>query len=418
MLEHLKDCRIARMGPLFLLLLLCGCGEKLDSSADGPAPGGGPPAVAVDAVKAALEPVQVFIDAIGSLEAGEDVMISSEVVGLVKEIRFEEGMSVAEGKVLVCLDEEMSLLERDQAAKRLERLKASVKSMEAQLRRAEALQKNAKSNFDRKKSLMDQDATTEAVFMDAQAEYEASLAAVDQAEAAVEESRRSILEAGAGLKIAEERLKDYNIKAPFEGTLGERFVGPGDFVDKGRKLVRLVAVNPLKIDFTVPERYQGRLRLHQVVALTVEAYPGRAFEGEVNYIAPSLDPSTRSVKVKALVNNEANLLRPGFFCRVRLVLEINPDAVVIPEEAVIPRGEDFFVYTVEEGMAALKEVVLGQRMAGRVEILEGLQAGEEVITAGHQKVSKGFPVRVRDREARRVEGAGSSGEAPDGGEGN
>jgi len=418
MLVHLKDFRIALIGPLFLLLLFSGCWKKNDSGADSPAPGGGPPAVAVDAVKAALEPVQVFIDAIGSLEAGEDVMISSEVAGLVKEIRFEEGMSVSEGKVLVCLDEEMTLLERDQAAKRLERLKASVKSMEAQLRRAEALQKNAKSNFDRKKSLMDQDATTEAIFMDAQAEYEAALAAVDQAEAAVEESRRSILEAEAGLKIAEEHLKDYNIKAPFEGTLGERFVGPGDFVDKGRKLVRLVAVNPLKIDFTVPERYQGRLRLQQDVTLTVEAYPDRAFEGKVNYIAPSLDPSTRSVKVKARVNNEANLLRPGFFCRVRLVLEINPDAVVIPEEAVIPRGEDFFVYTVEEGKAALKEVVLGQRMAGRVEILEGLQAGEEVITAGHQKVSKGFPVRVRDREARRDEGAGRSGEAPDGGEGN
>jgi membrane fusion protein (multidrug efflux system) len=99
------------------------------------------------------------------------------------------------------------------------------------------------------------------------------------------------------------------------------------------------------------------------------------------------------------------------------VLEINPDAVVIPEEAVIPRGEDFFVYTVEEGKAVLKEVGLGQRMAGRVEIVKGLKAGEEVITAGHQKVSKGFPVRVRDREARRVEGAGPSGEAPAGGEG-
>jgi membrane fusion protein (multidrug efflux system) len=371
----------------------------------------------VDAVEARLEPVQVFIDAIGSLEAAEDVLISSEVEGLVKDITFEEGTPVAEGKVLVHLDDEMALLEKDQAAKRLDRLKAALKSMEAQHRRAEALEKNARSNFDRKKSLLDQDATTEAVFMDAQAEYESALAAVDQAVASVEESRRSILEAQAGLKIAEERLEDYTIMAPFDGTLGERYVGPGDYVDKGRGLVRLVAVNPLKLDFTVPERYQGRLHLEQAVALAVEAYPGRKFKGEVIYIAPSLDPETRSVKVKARVENDENLLRPGFFCRVRLVLQINPNAVVIPEEAVIPRGEVFFVYTVEEGKAVLREITLGQRMAGKVEILKGIEAGEQVITAGHQKASNGFPVRVRQFEQEPVEKSGPSVETPGAGEG-
>jgi membrane fusion protein (multidrug efflux system) len=362
----------------------------------------------VDAEEAVVEPVQIFIDAIGSLDAAEDVLISSEVGGLVEKICFEEGMSVDEGTVLVRLDDEMAGLERDQAAKRLERLKSSLKSMEAQLRRAQALAENAARNFERKKELLDQGATTEAVYSDAEAEYKSALAAVDQAEAAVEEARRSILEAEAGLKIAEERLEDFTVTAPFDGILGERFVGPGDFVDKGNGLVRLVAVNPLKVDFTIPERYQGRLRLGQTAALAVEAYPGREFKGEVIYISPSLDPATRSVKVKALVDNQDNLLRPGFFCRVRLVLEVNPSAVVIPEEAVIPRGEDFFVYAVEDGKAVLKKVSLGQRMAGKVEIQKGIEAGERVITAGQQRASDGFPVRVR---GLREEGGGPPAEA-------
>ena len=128
----------------------------------------------------------------------------------------------------------------------------------------------------------------------------------------------------------------------------------------------------------------------------MEAYPDRVFHGRVIYLAPDLDAVTRSVLVKARVDNEAGLLRPGFFCRVRLILDVKPEAVVIPEEAVIPRGASFFVYVVEKNKAVRKEIVPGQRMAGRLEIARGLAAGELVITAGQQRVSDGSPVRVRD----------------------
>ncbi len=353
-------------------------------------------AIVVDAEEAVLEKVEVSIDAVGSLEAAEDVLIAAELDGLIEEIAFEEGMPVTRGTVLVRFDDKLARLEATQAEKRLDRMKAGLKSREAELRSTEALAVNAKSIFARKKILLDQDATTEAVYMDAKAKNETAQAAVDQAEAVLEESKRAIVEADAGLAIALERLSKFTIHAPFDGTLSDRFKGPGDFVKKGNGLVRLVAVNPLTVNFTVPERYGAGLSQDQSVSLMVEAYPDRVFHGRVIYLAPDLDAVTRSVLVKARVDNEAGLLRPGFFCRVRLILDVKPEAVVIPEEAVIPRGASFFVYVVEKNKAVRKEIVPGQRMAGRLEIARGLAAGELVITAGQQRVSDGSPVRVRD----------------------
>jgi membrane fusion protein (multidrug efflux system) len=332
---------------------------------------------------------------VGSLEAAEDVLISAEVAGRVEEICFEEGMTVEAGTVLVRIDGETIRLEQEQSRKRLERMKAGLQRMEAEIRRAEAQVENAKSSFDRKQELYDQEATTKATYLDAKTKFDSAQAALDEAEAALEETKRSITESEAGLKIVEKRLADTAVKAPFNGILGERFVGPGDYVDVAGGLVRLVAVDPLKARFTVPERYRGRIRLEQEVALTVEAWPGRSFRGRVNYIAPSLDTETRTVLVKAVVDNEESLLKPGFFVNVRLILNVKPEAVVMPEEAVIPRGDKFFVYKVDGEKAVLAEVELGQRLAGKVEVLGGVAAGETVITAGHQRVTDGWPVRIR-----------------------
>jgi membrane fusion protein (multidrug efflux system) len=351
--------------------------------------------IAVDASRAVVERIDISLDAVGSLEAAEDVLISAEVAGRVEEICFEEGMTVERGTVLVRIDGETIRLEREQSQKRLERMKAGLQRMEAEIRRAQAQAENAKSNFDRKQELYDQGATTKATYLDAKTTYDSSLAQLDEAEAALEETKRSIVESEAGLKIVEKRLDDTAVKAPFDGILGERFVGPGDYVDVAGGLVRLVAVDPLKAWFTVPERYRGRILLDQEVSLAVEAWPGRSFKGKVIYIAPSLDTETRSVKVKAVVDNEEGLLQPGFFVSVRLILNVKPEAVVIPEEAVIPRGDRFFLYKVKEEKASLAEIELGQRLAGKVEVLDGIEVGETVITAGHQRVTDGYPVRIR-----------------------
>ncbi|MHC4946554.1 MAG: efflux RND transporter periplasmic adaptor subunit [Planctomycetota bacterium] len=356
--------------------------------------------VTVDAKEAVLETIRITLDAVGTLEAAEDVEISTEVAGIVEKIHFEEGMPVQAGRELVHLDDDMALLERNQAVMKLERLKASLGRMDAEVRRYQAQAENAKSNFERKAELFEQDATTRATYLDAKTGYDAALAAVDEAKASLEESKRSIAEAEAGLKIVEERLSDTRILAPFDGILGERCVGPGDYVDLGECVVQLVAIDPLKANFTVPERYRGRIGMGQAITLTVEAWQDKSFEGEVIYISPGLDPDTRTVKVKAVVNNEESLLKPGFFCRIELIVDVKADAVVIPEEAIIPRGDDFFVYKVEAGQAKLVRVELGQRMAGRVEVTSGMQAGEWVITAGQQRVTDGTKVRIRKGDGK------------------
>ena len=146
----------------------------------------------VDAKQVMEEDVEVSVEAIGSLEAGEEVMISAEVAALVKEIHFQEGASVNKGATLFLLDDDLARLQRDQTQRKLERMTASLERMEAELRRNKALEENAQSNFSRKESLLEQGATTQAVFLDAKAAYAAAQAATDQARAALEETQRSI----------------------------------------------------------------------------------------------------------------------------------------------------------------------------------------------------------------------------------
>ncbi len=398
---------VLRVVSLFLCIAIMSCKEKTAPAGNDVPVAGSSGSITVDAEPVARQKVDLFIEAVGSLEAAEDIMVCPDVAGVVKEVRFEEGSAVKKGKALVLLDAEMTRLESIQVRKKLDRLRASIQRMQAETRRQQALTENAKSNFERKKVLFEQGATTQAVFLDARTNYDSALAGQDEACAALEESKRSIPEAEAGLEMVEERLSNATVEAPFDGFLGERFVGPGDYADVGDGLVQLIAVDPLKAVFTVPERYRGSLNLDQAVAMTVEAWPGRVFSGKVCYIAPGLDPMTRSVKVKAKVDNEDALLRPGFFCKVRLIIDHKPDAVVIPEQAVIPRGEKFFVYTVEHGKAALKEIRPGQRLPGKLEVASGLVSGETVVTAGQHRLVSGSPVRIRRKEAAAADAGGN-----------
>lgn len=377
-----------------IVLSVPGCKKKEDAQ-ESVALAAEPAASTVDVAYAESVPVQITIDAVGTLEAAEDVMVAAKRGGIVKEIRFEEGQAVKADQLLVRLDDDMARLERDQAVKRVERITSSLARIEAEVRRAEAQKENARSNFERKEALFKEEATTRAVFLDAKTALDAASAALDEAKAALEETKCIIVEEQAGLAIAEENLADAQVKASMDGVLGERIVGPGDFVDKGEAVVRLVTVDPLKVGFTVPERYQGRIHSGQKVTLRVQAWPDRVFEGDVFYLAPALDPETRTVKVKAFVDNTEKLLQPGFFTNVKLILEEKPTAIVIPEEAIVPRGEDFFVYKAEGGKAVLQKVMPGQRMKGRLEILSGLTAGDCVIVAGLQRVTDNYPIRIR-----------------------
>jgi len=330
------------------------------AGAKAPAPGGGagkgaPPggmAMPVEAEPAKAERIAHEIVAVGSLRSNESVVLSSEIAGRIVKVQFDEGRPVKAGTVLFLLDESVYRAELDQA-------KASLALSQRNHERAVEL-------FGRK--LISQRERDEA----------AARLDVDQATVA----------------LAEARLAKTRIRAPFDGVVGLRAVSPGDYVQPGQALAPLEQIRVLKADFRLSEAALSRIAVGQTLNLEVDAYPGQVFPGKVYAIDPRLAEETRSIGVRARVPNDQGRLRPGLFARVRLTIAQRENAILVPEQAIVPQGEKLFVYVIEDGKAAIRPVRVGLRQAGRAEIVEGLKAGDVVITAGVQKIGPGAPVNA------------------------
>jgi membrane fusion protein (multidrug efflux system) len=294
------------------------------------------------------------VEVVGNILANESVMIRPEISGLVKEIHFSEGDTVEEGDLLFSLDDEI---------------------LAAEVAEAEAANELAKRNFDRSKKLFSRQVGTERTRDEALAEMQSS---------------------EAKLALAKARLSKTKIRAPFSGIVGFREISVGAYVSAGADLVRLVKTDPVEVSFRVPERFLPVLRKGQDITVRVDAFPDRAFDGKVFALDNVVDINGRSIQVRARVPNPDLLLRPGLFARVNLVTELRQDAVIVPEAAIVPTVEGAFVYRVVDGKVERADVTIGRRMAGEVEIVAGLSAGETVIVAGQQKVRPGAPVQPLD----------------------
>lgn len=310
-------------------------------------PGGGMP-VEAEVIKPQRMAQEII--AVGSLNSDESVTLASEIAGRIDKISFREGQPVTAGTLLFKLDDSVYHAEREQA-------RAGMSLSERNHERALEL-------FERK--LVSARERDEA----------AAKLAVDR----------------ATLALAEARLAKTRITAPFNGVVGLRQVSPGDYINPGQPLAPLEALSVLKADFRLSESALSRIKVGQVLNLEVDAYPGEIFPGKVYAIDPILAEASRSIGVRARVPNERGRLRPGLFARVKLVISEKPNAIMVPEQAIVPQGEKLFVYVIEDGKAAMRPVVLGLRTGGRAEILSGVQAGDLVITAGVQKIGPGAPV--------------------------
>lgn len=211
-----------------------------------------------------------------------------------------------------------------------------------------------------------------------QQDHDETVAALDQARAA--------------LALARARLDKTVIRAPFGGILGLRRVSPGDYLQAGQELVNLESIDPLKVDFSVPERFAVQLAPGKTVNVRINAFPDESFRGEVYAIDPRIDAATRSFLLRARINNPEGRLRPGMFADAELVLAVRADALWIPEQAIVPIGERQFVYQVRDGTAYLTPVRTGLRKPGLVEIVAGLEAGAVVVSEGQQKLQDGAGV--------------------------
>jgi membrane fusion protein, multidrug efflux system len=308
-------------------------------------------AVPVETAKVALGPIQRRLSAVGSLRSNESVIVRPEIAGRIVAIPFTEGERVERGATLVMLDDTIYRAEVDQ--------------VQAALALSQA-------NHERAVDLLRRNAGTTKARDEALAELRANEAA---------------------LHLAAARLEKAVIKAPFEGVVGLRKVSVGDFVGVGQDMVNLEQIDPLKADFRVAETYLGAVRRGQRIELSVDAFPGESFTGEVYAIDPLIDESGRSILLRARLPNPDGILRPGLFARVTLVLNEREDAIQVPEQALVPQGGDQFVFRVVDGKAALTKVQVGIRREGMVEITQGLGPEDQVVTAGQLKIRDGAPVQ-------------------------
>jgi membrane fusion protein, multidrug efflux system len=338
------------------IVLIVGAGglywfaTRTPDAAQGPAWQPPPPTVEAAAVKTGT--VVRTVQAVGSLRANEAVTVRPELAGRVTTINFAEGQPVRTGQLLLTLDDSVYA---------------------AELREKEANRKLAQIEFDRADKLVSARAAPAEVRDRALAELQAAAAAVD---------------------LVQARLDKTRIRAPFGGIIGLRQVSAGDFVEVGQALVSLVEIHPLKVDFRVGEVFLAELSTGQHIDLQVDAFPGERFGGEVYAIEPMVDVNGRAVLIRARLPNEDARLRPGLFSRVELIVDTAAVALLVPEGAIVPRGDQHFVYRLQEGRALLTEVTVGKRDNRMVQITAGLSEGDVVVTAGQVKLRDGVAVSV------------------------
>ena len=322
-----------------------------------PGPGGGRSGAtaAVTTATVRSERLSQKLEALGNARANESVDISSKTSNVVTAIRFGDGQRVNRGQVLVQLDDAQT--------------RADVAAAQAAVAESERL-------YNRSRELMATEALSKAQF--------------DQLEATLKANR-------ARLAAAQARLEDTVIRAPFSGRVGLRRVSVGTLISPGDVITTLDDTSVIKLDFSVPENVLSTLREGLAVRATAPAFPGRSFSGVVSSIDSRVDVSTRSVTVRALLSNEDGALRPGMFLNVSLAND-ERQALVIPEQALTPEAERQYVYVVDGGKAERREVRIGMRRPGFVEIATGLKAGEHVVVEGTQKVRDGGAVSIADTE--------------------
>ncbi|MBX2834933.1 MAG: efflux RND transporter periplasmic adaptor subunit [Micavibrio sp.] len=338
-----------------VILALCILSPHVQAQAPGAEQNATPVIVSVVEEK----PFADEVEALGTLYANESVNLTSTVTELVTKINFEDNQKVTQGDILVEMDAAEELAE-------LEEQKSFLNEAQRQVNRLAPLIKQGAAS----KSVLD-------------------------------ESKREVLAAQARINAIQSRIDQRVIQAPFDGVLGLRQISVGALAQPGTKITTIDDTNVMKLDFSVPEVFLSTLTSGVEIKATTEAYPDEVFTGKISSVDSRIDPVTRSLRARALIDNAQGRLKPGLLMQVEL--QKNPrQTLVVPEEALIPEGSNTFILVVsttgDKTTAERRKVELGQRQFGEVEILSGVKIGDKVVTHGTLRVRPGAPLEITATE--------------------
>jgi membrane fusion protein (multidrug efflux system) len=355
---------------LLMVPILWGCGSRESASVETPLKN---KTVLVEernveVVEVVPRSLSYTVAAIGSLKTPEDVTISPKKAGIIAEILVKEGDRVKKGQILVQLNDVDARLQAERA--------------EAGVRQVAAAVETNRNFLPRYRKLYESQVIAQQTFDELIMKFK------------VDEARLEV--AKAELNLAKQSLLDHRITSPIDGVVNLKIASLGEHVNVAPKdeILAIVQMDPLELEFYVPENWVGKIRLGSIVQFTVKAFSEEKFTATLQFISPTADPATRNVKVKAVVPNLHYRLKPGFFAEVTVQTGINPKALAIPESALFSQGGKYFAFVVQNGVAHRKEVETGHRFEGKVEILKGIQKGEQVVAVGHEQLSEGTKVRV------------------------
>lgn len=291
------------------------------------------------------------LEVTGTLEANESVELHSEVPGLITAIKFKEGTYVTKGSLLVKIND---------------------RDIQAQLQEALTKQRLSATNENRSRQLLEKGAIS-------QEEYDTSMADLQSLKAQTQ--------------LIRAQLAKTAIYAPFSGKIGLRSVSVGEYLTPSTLIANLSSTNPLKVSFSVPEKYMGQVKLNSEISFTTDGF-NKKFAGRIYAIEPGINTQTRTLQIKALVPNSADELRPGSFSRIKLALSTIKNVLLIPNQAIVPVLKGKMVYISKDGKAQQVSVEAGTRTSEHIVITSGLKVGDTVLTTGAMALKPDAPVKV------------------------
>lgn len=346
-------------------LILTSCGSRERARNEGP-PVQSIEERRVEVLEVKPRPVAYTLTAIGSLRSPEQVILSPKKAGIIQKIYVKEGDPVRKGQLLVQLDDLDARLQLERA--------------EARLREVEASLATGQRTLTRYQKLLESKVISQQTYDDLHLRVKLDEARLDLAK--------------AELHLAKQNLADHQIFSPIDGVVNLKIASTGEHVNVAPKdeILRIVQVDPLELEFHIPEDWVGRIQTGTRVQFTVKPLPEERHSATLQMISPTADPATRNVRIKAIVSNPHLRLKPGFSAEVTIPVGRNADGILIPEAALLSYEGRPYVYVVHQGVAHRREVETRMRTDGQVEITKGLRPGERVVVAGHEQLREGMKV--------------------------